>query len=397
MWRSSPPAPTRARRRWAMPEPERREVIVVGAGAAGLAVAGELKHRGVAALVVERSGGVAASWRGRYRDLELNNDRWTARLPRSPIPRAAGRWPVRDEYITYLERYADRHRFDIRFGVAVQRVEGDQAGWLVHSPEHSFSARNVVVCTGNDRVAESPAWPGSEGFEGLLLHAAEYRAPQQFEGRDVLIVGLGTSATEIAVRLAGTAGRVRVAARGTPNLMPAHFLGLPMPIWARILQSAPVSLVDGLGRLVQRLTIRGLRDLGLEPTPYGVATELTVRGMGPVIDRGFLDAVRGGAVELVGAVEGFEGAEVVIADGDRIQPEVVIAATGYRPGLDEIVGHLGVLDPSGRPLTYGAETSPHAPGLFFNGYRLPLSGELSGIRVDSRRIARRIAGSRAAL
>src|SRR4051794_12924381 len=110
MSRSSPPAPTSGLRRSStMPEPARRDVIVVGAGAAGLAVAGELERRGVTPVGGERSEVVGSSWRGRYRDLELNNDRWTARLPRSPIPRGAGRWPARDEYISYLERYAERH------------------------------------------------------------------------------------------------------------------------------------------------------------------------------------------------------------------------------------------------------------------------------------------------
>ena len=351
-----------------MPEPAQRDVIVVGAGAAGLAVAGELKRRGVTPLLVERSEVVGASWRGRYRDLELNNDRWTARLPRSPIPRGVGRWPARDEYISYLERYVERHGLDIRFGVQVRRIDDDRCGWRVETGERSLSARYVVVCTGTDRLAELPAWRGREGFEGRLLHAAEYRAPQQFDGEDVLVVGLGTSATEIAVRLVGSAARVRVAVRGTPNLMPAGFLGLPMPVWARIFQGAPTRLVDGLGRLVQWLGVRGLGDLGLEPAPYGVATELAIRGMGPVIDRGFLSAVRAGAVELVGAVEGFEGPEVRLADGDRFSPDAVIAATGYRPGLDEVVGHLAVLDPSGRPLKHGAEDPGHAAGLFFCGY-----------------------------
>jgi putative flavoprotein involved in K+ transport len=374
-----------------MSEPARRDAIVVGAGAAGLAVAGELKRRGIAALVLERSAGVAASWRSRYRDLELNNDRWTARLPRSRIPRGAGRWPGRDEYISYLERYADRHDLDIQFGVEAQRVDGDDGGWRIETGAQALSARNVVICTGTDRLAELPAWPGREGFEGRLLHAADYRAPHQFDDEDVLVVGLGTSATEIAERLVGHADRVRVAVRGTPNLMPAGFLGLPMPVWARIFQSAPASLVDRVGRLVQLLAVRGLGDLGLAPPPYGVAAELATRGMGPVIGRGFLSAVRAGAVELVGAVEGFEGPEVLLADGDRFSPDAVIAATGYRPGLDDLVGHLPVLDPAGRPLEHGAETSAAAPGLFFNGYRLPLSGELSGIRADSRKIAKRIA------
>jgi cation diffusion facilitator CzcD-associated flavoprotein CzcO len=372
-------------------EVECHEAIVVGGGAAGLGVAAELKRRRVPVLLLERSGDVGASWRKRYRGLELNNDRWTARLPRAPIPRRAGRWPVRDAYISYLERYAVRHGLDIRFGVDVRRIDRDPRGWLLWTDERPLLARYAVVCTGRDRLADIPPWPGRKGFQGKLLHAADYQDPGQFEGQDVLIVGFGTSATEIAVRLVERAERVRVAVRGFPNLMPANFLGVPMPVWARLVQSGPAWVADGLGRVVQGLSLRGLRELGLERPPHGVATEMRVKGMGPVIDRGFLSAMRTGGVELVGAVEAFQGSEVLLADGTHITPDVVIAATGYRPGLEELVGHLAVLKPSGQPQKPGAEADARAPGLFFSGYRLPLSGELSSMRVDSRRISTLIA------
>jgi len=368
------------------------DAVVVGAGSAGLGTAAELGRRGIGALVLERSSAVGASWRGRYAGLRLNNDRWTARLPRARIPRRAGRWPAREEFIAYLDRYAESNRLDIRFGVEVERIDRDGDGWRLDLGSETLHARSVVVCTGRDRVPYIPDWAGADGFQGELLHAAAFRHAAQFEGRDVLVVGIGTSATEIAARLpGGGAERVRVAVRTPPNLMPAHFVAIPMPLIARFFERAPKGLVDRLGRLVQRLTIRDLDELGLSPAPFGVATELAVKGMGPVIDRGFLETVRSGSVELVPALEGFDGEEAMLADGARIRPDVVIAATGYRSGLEELVGHLGVLAPSAEPAALGADTHAATPGLYFNGYRLPLSGELSGIRRDARQIARVIA------
>jgi cation diffusion facilitator CzcD-associated flavoprotein CzcO len=371
------------------------EVIVIGAGSAGLGTAAELGRLGLRVLVLERSSAVGASWRGRYAGLRLNNDRWSARLPRGRIPSRAGRWPAREEFIAYLERYAESNRLDIRFGVEVERIARGDEGWCLQTSDGPLRAPFVVVGTGHDRCPYLPDWPGMAGFAGRLLHAVEFQDAAAFRGQDVLIVGIGTSATEIATRLpSGGVRRVRVAVRTTPNLMPSEFLGIPITVFARLFERMPARLVDRLARIVTWLELGDLRKYGLEPARYGVATELAVKGMGPVIDRGFLDAVEAGQVELVASLEGFDGADVCLADGSRIRPDVVIAATGYRSGLEGLVGHLGVLTPSGEPAALGADTDAATPGLYFNGYRLPLSGELSGIRRDARRIARAIAAGR---
>ena len=112
------------------------------------------------------------------------------------------------------------------------------------------------------------------------------------------------------------------------------------------------------------------------------------RRQAAVFDDGFVAAVKAGRIEIVAAVEDFDGPDVLLADGARIQPEAVIAATGYRRGLEDLVGHLGVLDDDGIPLLSGGSEHPAARGLFFNGYRAELSGQLRLMRPDARAIAR---------
>ncbi|MGC1852540.1 MAG: NAD(P)/FAD-dependent oxidoreductase [Solirubrobacterales bacterium] len=371
------------------PGPEQHRVVVIGAGAAGLGVAAELGSRGFEALVLERGEAVGASWRSRYSDLRLNTDRRASRLPGARIPRRAGRWPARDEFIAFLDAYAARRRLDIRFGTEVRRIDRNAEGWCLQSSSGPLLARFVVVCTGHDRSPRLPVWPGVDGFDGELLHAADFRDAAIFAGRDVLVVGLGTSGAEIAARLPAYARRVRLAFRSSPNLMPDEILGVPITLWARLFERAPGPLTDRLGRLLARLTIGDLSEYGLPPAPYGLATELKVKRMGPVVDRGFTDAVKTGAIELVPAVESFDANAVRLRGGARLHPDVVIAATGYRPGLEALVGHLGVLAPSGRPAVLD-RTGTGAPGLYFNGYWLPLAGELPAMRRTSRRIARAI-------
>jgi putative flavoprotein involved in K+ transport len=370
--------------------PEGREAVVVGAGTAGLGVAAELGRRGVEALLLEQGEAVGTSWRSRYPDLRLNTDRRVSGLPGTRIPRGAGRWPRRDDFIAYLDSYAERRQLQIRFGTAVERIDRDGDRWRLQSPAGPIGAGAVVVCTGHDRLPHLPAWPGMEEFGGELIHAAEFRQAADFAAKDVLVVGLGTSGTEIATRLPPHARRVRLAFRSPPNLMPNEVLGIPITLLARLFEGAPSGLTDRLGRLVGRLTVGDLSPYGLPPAPYGLATELTVKKMGPVVDRGFSAALKAGSIELVPAVERFDGEAVELGDGSRIRPDVVIAATGYRSGLEPLIGHLGVLGASGRPQLLD-RIGTVAPGLFLNGYWLPLSGELSAMRRTSRRIARAIA------
>jgi putative flavoprotein involved in K+ transport len=321
--------------------------------------------------------------------------RWLSGLQGAPIARGAGRWPHRDDFVRYLERLAERRKLDVRFGIEVRRIDRSGQAWRLESSAGPFLARFVVVATGYDRVPQIPDWPGRQTFEGQLVHASEYRNPEPFRSKDVLVVGAGNSGTEIATQLASAgAARVRVAMRTPVNIVPRDLLGIPITMFARIAERQPCWLVDRFGVAIQRLCWGDLTSYGMPSAPYGVGTELKVKGLGPVVDSGFVAALKNGRVELVGAVEGFEGPRVVLAGGTRIRPDAVIAATGYRHGLETLVGHLGVLLPSGKPAVLGARTHPAAHDLYFNGFWLPMSGQLPAMRRTSRRIARAVAGER---
>jgi hypothetical protein len=162
-------------------------------------------------------------------------------------------------------------------------------------------------------------------------------------------------------------------------------------VLAAIGPEQPAWLADMGGRLIQRLAWGDLSRHGMPRAPMGVGTELRRKGLGPVIDGGFVDELRAGRVSLVAAVARFDGPDVVLADDRRVRPDVAIAATGYRHGLEDLVGHLGVLLPSGRPTRVDGTADPAAPGLHFNGYWQPLPGQLQGMRTTSRRIARAVA------
>ncbi|WSB85045.1 NAD(P)/FAD-dependent oxidoreductase [Streptomyces cellulosae] len=373
-----------------------RPVHVVGGGPGGLSVAYALRARGVRAVVLERSERVGDSWRRHYDRLHLHTTRRRSALPGLPMPRRFGRWPSRDDVVRYLEKYAEHHRLEIVTGVEVSRIERteDGAGWLLRATGgRELTGAAVVVATGFNHTPRVPDWPGRDTYTGELLHASQYRNPKPFAGRDVLVVGVGNTGAEIAVDLVeGGASRVRLAVRTPPHIVRRSTAGWPAQYSGILVRRLPVPLVDRISRLQARVAVPDLSEHGL-PRPETGLYSRVLEGAIPVQDVGLIDAVRAGSVEVVAAVKGFEEGEVLLADGERIAPDAVIAATGYERGLEGLVGHLGVLDERGRPVVHGARTPAGAPDLYFTGFTNPISGNLREMALDAQRIARAVARS----
>jgi hypothetical protein len=162
------------------------------------------------------------------------------------------------------------------------------------------------------------------------------------------------------------------------------------------MEHSPARLVDPVNRVLQRAALGDLTVYGMRAATAGVVAQARATGLTPTIDVGLVDALRAGTVRPVAAIARFEGREVVLADGTRLSPDAVIAATGYTTGLLPVLGHLGVLDRRGVPLVTGPGTLIAAPGLRFIGMSNPLKGHLLQIRLHARSIARAITGELAA-
>jgi putative flavoprotein involved in K+ transport len=369
------------------------KAIVCGAGAAGLASAACLKQIGVEPVVLERGEAVGTSWRRRYPALRLNTVGWMSTLPGYRAKRRRyGQYPTRDSWIRYLEDYTRHHGLQPEFGVEVERIDRANGGWRVRTSEGEREAPFVVVSTGFDHDPHIPDWPGRDSFEGELIHAAAYQDPEPYRDRDVLIVGPGNTGSEIAAFLAdGGAGRVRAAMRTPPNVFPRDF-GPSLNYSGVVLDVLPDKLADSIGRISQRVIFGDLSKHGLPNPPLGVKSNISQRLQGPAIDAGFVKALKQGRIELVPTVTGFEGRDVLLADGERIQPDVVICATGYRRGLADLVGHLGVLDEVGLPQGWPGKhvEVEGVPNLFFVGYMAKVSGQMRQMRFEARRVARAV-------
>jgi putative flavoprotein involved in K+ transport len=365
-------------------------VVIIGAGSAGLAAAVALQRRGIDATILEQGSDVAMSWRSRHDGLRLNTTRRTSGLRELRIPREAGRWVSRDGYIAYLERFAARQRIQIRFNTTVDGVDRADGGWRIATNAGILPASDVVVATGLDRVGWIPDWIGRAGFAGPIMHVADLQHTTDLSGQHVLLAGAGNSGVDIAAHLvdAGVA-KLWLSVRTPPNIVPAEIHRVPLQAVALVARPLPERLRDATARLASRYAFGDLRRFGL-PTPAdGPYRRLRTTGVTIAVDQGFVAGLKAGRVQPVAEIHHLDGTDAVLSDGTRLQPDTLLAATGYRTGLQTMVGHLGILDERGLPQLPRHRTSP-VPGMYFIGFHAAIEGNLRQHPIEAGRIARDI-------
>jgi putative flavoprotein involved in K+ transport len=366
------------------------QTVIVGAGPAGLAVAAMLGRRGVPYTVLERGDAVGASWRSRYDSLRLHTVRWLSALPAASIPRPYGAWVRRDDLVAYLSDYAQRFGIKPELGIQVRRIQRGPAGWVLETSDGTREAERVVLATGYCNAPVVPDWPGLGTFPGPLCHSADYREPSRYRDRRVLVVGAGNSAAEIAVDLAGVGAEVQLSVRTPPNIVRRDTFGVPSQLFGIVLRRLPERVNNPVGTVLRRLTVPDLSSYGL-PAPVDGFSQFLRSQTVPILDHGFVAALRQGRITVVPAVESVHEQDVRLAGGTVVRPEAIIAATGYRPDLGGLVGHLGVLDQLGQPRVRGARTLAEAPGLYFVGISVVLAGLIREIAREATEVARRLA------
>jgi cation diffusion facilitator CzcD-associated flavoprotein CzcO len=366
-----------------LPKPE---AIIVGAGPAGLASAMAMRAAGIEVAVFEKAGCVGAVWRRHYDRLHLHTDRKHSGLPGMAMPPAYPTYPSRLQVVEYLESYAAR--FDIRpvFDTSVSSIRRDGAQWCAQTAQGPIRAPVVVVATGIADAPYRPSWPGLESCRIPVIHSSEYRNPEPFAGKRVLVVGFGNSGGEIALDLANAGVDVALAVRGPVQILPRELLGFPILAWAILYRPLPARLVDRINAPILRLATGPIEKWGLRRAAKGPRQMVEEDGRAPLIDIGTLDRIRDRSIEIRRGIERLTPDGVVFADARTEEFDAIILATGFRPDLRSLVPDVdGVFNSHGMPRVTGQATS--APGLYFCGQITSSTGQLREIGLEARRIA----------
>ncbi|MEP7762541.1 NAD(P)/FAD-dependent oxidoreductase [Sanguibacter sp. 25GB23B1] len=340
-------------------------VIIVGAGQSGLAAAAAVRSAGLDPLVLEAGASPTGSWPGYYDTLRLFSPARYSALPGLPFGGDPDRYPTRDEVVEYLERYAEHVGAQIRTGTRVESVEQDGPEFTVRTTDgQELPATGLIAASGSFGSPVLPAVRGLESFTGQVLHSAAYRSHLDFVDKQVIVVGGGNSAVQIAHELT-TVARVRLASRSPITFAAQRRAGRDLHHWFK---------VTGFDVL---------------PTPW--IRRLMTKPL--VLDTGtYRTAIASGALDRRDMFTELTGNEVVWSNGSREQVDAVIFATGFRPALDYL-DTLGALDGQGSPVHRGGISTTHA-GLGYVGLELQRSfssNTLRGVGRDAAHVATTLA------
>ena len=368
-------------------------ILIIGAGPAGLAMAGQLAHRGIPFTVLEASEYVGVAWRNHYDRLHLHTVKQHSALPHLPYPDAYPTYVSRLQLVEYMERYADHFGIKPLFNQTVTHIQQDPADgtWQVKTRTDTFVADQVIVATGYNRVPNKPDLPGLRDFRGIVWHSHEYRNGAPFRNENVLVVGMGNTGAELGLDLLENGAKPFISVRGPVNIIKRDVFGRPAQPTAIFLSKFPNWFYDFVTGIAQKIDIGDVSAYGLGKPKHPPSYD-TRRGKIPVIDIGTLDQIKAGTIVVLPGIERINAKTVTFTDSRELPFDAIVLATGYRPALTNVLGDglaSKILNKKGFPKGLWYEER-NLRGLYFLGYKTPLTGILYGLNVDSERIAQHI-------
>jgi len=358
-------------------------VAVIGAGPAGLAASHALAQKKIDHVVLERGEAVGHSWSNVYESLRLHTGKHMSALPGMSFPRSAPLFVRRQALLDYLQAYARRFRLPVETRCAVTDVQRRENGWQISTSMGGLGARHLIVATGIMSEPRLPQFEGQEEYRGRVIHSAEYRRPEPYIGKQVLVVGVGNSGAEIAIELARAGARVAISIRTGANFVPLTLVGIPIQYYSRWMQALP-RLVREVIASASTTAVEGLRGVpGIQKPGYGPLEKQ------PVIGFGLVNAVREGSIVTRTGIKRFTEDGTLFTDGSSEGFDKVILATGYRAAIG-MLDRLVCRDERG----FAARdrvVSLDQPDLYFVGHNYGAIGALLNIGRDAGLAAKIIA------
>ncbi len=366
-------------------------VCIIGAGSSGIAAAQVLQARGIDFDCFEVGSEVGGNWRydndnsmsSAYRSLHINTSRQQMQYAAYPMPDDLPDYPSHWQIARYFDDYVDHFGFRdrIRFRTEVVKVVPVSTGGGGYAvtvrgrneydeptePE-TLTYAHVIVANGHhwDPQWPEPSFPGAETFPGTAIHAHYYRTPDLLEGKRVLVLGVGNSATDIAVESSRVAERTILAMRRGAHIIPKYVFGRPTDhLTSSVVARLPTVVQQASMTALLRLTQGRITDHGL-PRP-----DHAVLQAHPTISDDLLTRLGHGDLEVRPNIDRFEGSKVFFADGTGHEVDVVVYCTGYKlsfPFLDTRT--MRVRD--NHVELYRRVVHPDLPGLYFVGLVQPL-------------------------
>ncbi|HYH58128.1 MAG TPA: NAD(P)-binding domain-containing protein [Thermoleophilaceae bacterium] len=374
-------------------------VCVIGAGSSGIASCQVLHARGIPFDCFEKGSGVGGNWRygndnemsSAYESLHINTSRPMMEYATYPMPDEYPDFPNHRQIAAYFDAYVDHFGFRdrIAFNTEVTNVESaPDGGWdvtLRDGRTERYGA--VLVANGHhwDPRYPEPPFPGE--FHGEAVHAHHYRTPAGYEGKNVLVLGFGNSAMDIAVETSRVANMTFLAVRRGFHVIPKYLGGKPLdqlsnPVTRRL----PFMWTSGL---YARAVAKGWGN----PEDYGLPKPDHKIGQAhPTVSSDILTRIGHGDITVKPNVERLEGDRVRFVDGSVEQVDRIVWCTGYKITFPFLDDHL-VPTRDNEVRLYRRVVHPDLPGLYFIGLIQPLGAIMPIAEAQSEWIADVIEGN----
>ncbi|WP_247002645.1 flavin-containing monooxygenase [Halosolutus gelatinilyticus] len=342
------------------------DTVVIGGGQAGLSIGYYLEEQDRDFLILDASDCIGDTWRNRWDSLRLFTLARNSSLPGMSFPASDDYFPTKDEMADYLQTYATELTLPIRLNTRVKALIRNNDYYVLQTESNRLTATNVVVATGPFQRPYIPKFADELTPSITQLHSSDYQNPAQLPAGSVLVVGAGNSGAEIAVELTGDGRSTWLSGRDTGHI-PCWLFNSRLFWWL----SGTIFTVDTwLGRKIKKRSL-GQGDPLIRLTPADI---------------------RQSGVERVARTEGMTDGKPRLEDGQVLDVDVVVWATGFRPGFEWIDLPGLTLDENGYPI-HEKGVVTEEPGLYFLGLpfqRTPVSATIRGVGPDAEYIALRL-------
>ncbi|XP_051229349.1 probable indole-3-pyruvate monooxygenase YUCCA10 [Lolium perenne] len=365
-------------------------VLIVGAGPAGLATAACLTQLSIPYVIVEREDCSASLWRNRaYDRLKLHLAKEFCELPHMSYPADAPTYIPKALFVKYIDDYIECFNIQPKYLTSVESstYDSEKKVWSIVAHDMAeckrinFTAKFLVVASGENSAENIPVIPGLQNFPGETIHSSRYKAGKSFSGKSVLVIGSGNSGMEIAYDLATHGVNTSIVVRSPIHVMTKELIRLGMTLAHHL----PLNLVDKLLVMGAKFMFGDLSRHGITMPNMGPMMLKSKTGRSAVIDVGTVGLIKKGIIQVQGSISEIMGNIVKFQRGDEISFDAIVFATGYKSTANMwLKNGEGMLNDNGLPTKeypnhWKGENRLYCAGLARRG--------LAGIAADAKNIA----------
>lgn len=317
---------------------------IIGAGPAGLAASRALAQLDIPHVIYEKHSDVGGIWdidnpgSPIYESAHFISSRFTAGFGGFPMPEEYPDYPNHRQVLAYIRDFAKAYdlRRNIVFNHEVFRAEPEPNGWILYFKNGKTVRHQGVICAnGVTWLPNLPVWPGR--FSGEIRHSSSYRSAHEFEGKNVLIVGLGNSGADIACDAARNARHAAISVRRGYHFLPKHLHGWPIDLFFRRPDLLPPEL-----RTID--VVSAVSAITGNPARFGMPEPDHQLGQShPILNSQLLHYLGHGDIDIRPDIARLEDNRVVFTDGSTMEVDLILAATGYQvraPYMDDALFEL---------------------------------------------------------